>query len=127
MRSLAALLLLSGCAAGQGVDEERGAANLARDLASRVAGEPRTCVPADAGQNLVVVDRTTLTLERGGAIWVNRLASECPGLRPFDTLIIEVRGNEYCRGDRFRSVVPGQSIPGAVCVLGAFTPYRKPR
>ena len=67
----------------------------------------------------------TLVYRRGGTIWLNRLRATCPALRPTSTLIVEVHGSQYCRGDRFRTIEPGQSIPGPTCLLGPFTPWRR--
>ncbi|MCH7863407.1 MAG: hypothetical protein IH998_17535, partial [Proteobacteria bacterium] len=58
-------------------------------------------------------------------LWRNDLASSCPGLRPYPTLIVEVHGSQLCRNDRFRVLDPGSSIPGAYCMFGKFTPYEK--
>jgi hypothetical protein len=55
---------------------------------------------------------------------VSRLRAECPGLQPLDTLIVEVHGGRYCRNDQFRAVETGASIPGPICLLGDFVPYR---
>ena len=125
MRSLIFALALSGCAAvGQG-PEAREQAAFARELEGRVAGPAETCVSTMQNQPLRIVDRRTLAYDRGGTIWVNRLGSECPGMRPFNTLIVEVHGSQYCRGDRVRALEPGTSIPGPICILGDFVPYRR--
>jgi len=127
MRLLPLLLILAGCAAPGAQGPTRDQEELSRELAGRVAGAPERCIsatPASAG--LTIVDKRTLTYRQGGTIWVNRLESECPGLRPLDTLIVEVQGSQYCRLDRFRSVSGGSTIAGPTCFLGDFTPYRRP-
>jgi hypothetical protein len=124
MRVLPILLLASACAAAGG-DPSGGETGLAGELAGRTAGEPRDCVPNSSAANLVARGRQTLVYDRGDAIWVNRLAAACPGLDETSQIIIEVHGSGYCRGDRFRTRHPGESIPGPICVLGAFTPYRR--
>ncbi len=127
MRALALLLILTACAAPDARSGD-GAADLQRELAGRTAGEPRNCIPAGSQQSLTIVDSRTLTYQQGRTLWVNRMESECPGLRPSDTLIVEVHGSQYCRGDHVRArSVTGGGIPGPVCVLGNFTPYRLPR
>ena len=125
MRLLILALALSGCAAIGPGPETREQQAFARELQGRVAGAPETCVSAIQNQPLRIVDRRTVAYERGGTIWVNRLASECPGLRPFNTLIVEVHGSQYCRGDHVRALEPGTSIPGPICILGDFVPYRR--
>jgi hypothetical protein len=124
MRALILLIALSGCAA-TGADSAGSQDALGRELAGLAAGDPANCVSSSGtGGSLQVVDSQTLVYRSGRTTWVNRLASTCPGMRPLDTLIVEANGSQYCRGDRIRSVSPGQSIPGPVCVLGDFTPYR---
>ncbi|HEX8573259.1 MAG TPA: hypothetical protein VF759_10965 [Allosphingosinicella sp.] len=114
------LLLLTACAAGPA-----GEADLSEELAGRSAGPPQDCVPASTLGNLAPRDSMTLAYRSGDTIWLNRLAATCPALRPTSTLIVEAHGSQYCRGDRFRTVEPGQSIPGGSCVLGPFTPWRR--
>ena len=114
------LLLLAACATGSARE-----ADLSGELAGRTAGPPQDCVPASAGDSLVARDSRTIVYRHGDTIWVNRLAAACPGLRPMSTLIVEVHGSNHCRGDPVRAVEPGLSIPGPICVLGSFTPYRR--
>lgn len=117
---LAALLLL-------GADEPtREQQALARDLDGRVAGKVQTCIPASMSTALQIIDNQTLSYRDGRTLWVNKLRSPCPGLRPLDTLVVEVQGSSYCRGDRFRTIAQGSSIPAAFCFLGDFTPWRRP-
>lgn len=125
MRSPILLLALSACAAvGQsGVAREQAA--LDHELAGRAASAPEKCVPALSNSALNIVDARTLTYRSGGTIWINRLRDTCPGLRPFDRLIVETYGSSYCQGDRIRSFEPHSSIAGPICVLGDFTPYRR--
>jgi hypothetical protein len=125
MRVLPLLFLATACAATGGSRPD-GEAGLTRDLAGRAAGEPRDCVATSPGSMLVARGRQTLVYHRGDTIWVNRLKAECPGLDEFSQLIIEVQGSQYCRGDRFRTRHPGSSIPGPICILESFTPYRRP-
>jgi hypothetical protein len=120
------VLLAAGCAERGEGPTARAQEAFARDLAGRSAGEPRSCVPAGAGRALVVRDASTITLEEGRTLWVNRLDGACPGLDPFVTLEVEQHGSQYCRGDRVRGREPGRSIPGPWCVLRDFTPYRLP-
>jgi len=124
MRLLPLLFLATACAANGG-GASGGEADLTRELAGRVAGEPRDCVSASPGSNLTARDRQTLVYRRRDTIWVNRLRAECPGLHEASQLIIEVQGSQYCRGDHVRAREPGASIPGPICILDRFTPYRR--
>ena len=102
----------------------KGEVELAKELAGRVAGKAESCVPTTPGQGLQVIDRRTIIYRRGATLWVNRLASECPGIDPLNPLVVETHGSQYCRGDHIRGLRPGNCIPGPLCFLGDFTPYK---
>lgn len=126
-RALTMLLLLAGCTTtAMNGDSHR---DLAAQLAGRVVGPPQDCVDASPSANLRPVDEHTVTLESGGTLYVNHLMGECPGMRQMDTLIIQAsEGARYCRGDRFRTVpYGGGGVPGPICGLGSFIPYRRAR
>jgi hypothetical protein len=124
MRLLPLLLLASACAAAPGAPSG-GGTGLARELAGRTAGAPQECVAVATASSLAPRGRQALVYERGDTIWVNRLRAECPGLDAMSQIVIELHGSRYCRGDRFRTRRSGESIPGPICVLGSFTPYRR--
>lgn len=125
MRLLPLLILLGACAASGTESESRDQRALAEDLAGRTAGEADRCIPARQGTALQVVDRRTITYRDGRTIWVNRLDSDCPGIDPMNTLIVEAHGSQYCRGDRVRGLAPQGTIAGPRCVLRDFVPYTK--
>jgi len=127
MRALLFPLLLVGCTAPGPLSTASSQADLAQELDGRVAARPESCVSTSASQGLRIVDSRTLVFHSGGTVWVNRLEDDCPGLRPQDTLIVEVHGAQHCRGDRVRGLPPGTTIPGPTCPLGDFVPYRLPR
>ena len=124
MRYLVLLVVLAGCTAYDPQARTKDQQQLAQDLADRTRGEPENCIPTEQSQGLTIVDESTIVSRRGRTIWVNQLRAPCPGLRPLDTLIVEVPSGQHCSGDRVRSVTPGTSIPGPVCILGEWTPYR---
>ena len=100
---------------------------LADALAGRVAGQPVECVEKSRLDGPQIIDEKTLIYrESGRRIWRNDLIGPCPGLRPMDTLIVDIYGSQLCRNDHFRALEPGTHIPGAYCRLGLFTPYDKP-
>ena len=126
MRSLIPIGLLAGCATVS-ADTASQEADLAQELAGRTAGAAAECIDTSSGQALDIASANTLVVRQGRTIWVNRLPSACPGLRPMDQLVVEPAiSGRYCRNDRFRSVQPGSSVPGAYCRFGRFTPYRRP-
>jgi hypothetical protein len=127
MRMLLLSLALAGCVAGATGWEGREQAALDRELAGRVAGESESCISWRSTQSLHATGTGLFVYRDGGTIWVNRPIHECgSSFRPTHTLIVEMRGgSRYCRGDLIRAVEPGSSIPGPLCALGDFTPYRR--
>ena len=119
-----AAIALASCAAPPPTDAPDPA--FQAELAGRAAGPPQSCVAAQTGDAPRVIDGHTLAYGSGRTIYVNRLPAECPGLRPLETLVIEVNGGNFCRGDRFRTVEPGSIIPGPTCLLSDWVPYRRP-
>lgn len=123
--ALIPLLLLAGSAAADSHRNDRN--DLAAQLAGRVAGSPQDCVSMDTTTTLRPVDSKTLVLDHGMTFYVNHLRGSCPGIEPTDTIIYEANGSQYCRGDHFRTKPFGGSVvPGPICVLGEFVPYRRP-
>lgn len=99
---------------------------LAEALVGKVAEAPRSCIDLDearAGEVFrdVIVYRTSRALN-----YVN----STPGCRTFSSdpiFVNKVFGSRLCRGDTVQFVSRSGGIPGPVCVLGDFTPYRTPR
>ena len=125
MRPVMLAFALAGCAAPHAIADSN------RELASytvgRVAGEPLRCIPAtNSSEGLRAVDHRTVLYRSGGTNWLNQLQHDCPGLRPLATLVVDTVGSQYCRGDRVRPLEAGVATPRSVCVLGDFTPYRRP-
>lgn len=95
------------------------------ELAGRTAGAAQRCVPNEPGRSLRIVDERTLLYGSGETVWLNRPISECVGADRMDTLVIEPSGSQYCRGDRVRVIDSAGGIPGPICALGDFVPYRR--
>jgi hypothetical protein len=126
MRSLIVippLLLVAACTQ----PEEPPGAAFSRQLAGHVAGPAQVCVSSFPGQNLRVVDPSTLAYGYGRTIYVNHLGAPCPALSEHNTLIVDAQdGSQYCRGNRVRGLETGGLIPGPWCTLGDWVPYRMP-
>ena len=73
--------------------------------------------------NVRALDNRILAYDQGAVLWLNRLRSPCPGISPAYTVIVESRTGQYCSGDHVRALDQGV-IPGRVCFLGNWTPYR---
>src|ERR671911_166835 len=106
MRALMALLTVAGCAPAGDTTEAR----LSRDLAGLTAGEPQACVPVQQNQALQAFDDRTIVYRTPQAVWVNRLAGPCSGLRPTSTLIVETFSGRFCRGALVRGLEPASKI-----------------
>ncbi len=101
-----------------------GAARHSRDpFEGRVPGPTKDCVELNQQEGLVIADEHTITYRDGSRLWRTGPMGNCPALRPLATLVVEVYGGQVCRGDRFRVVEPGLSVPSGFCRFGAFTPY----
>lgn len=122
-----AVALICGTAsAAMPVGQTRAERELSRELAGRTAGEPTDCIDASAVEGPQIIDNKTILYRQSGkTVWRNDLDGACPGLAPMNTMVIELHGSQICRHDRFRVLEPGSTIPGAVCMMGKFTPYRK--
>ncbi|WP_235529819.1 hypothetical protein [Sphingomonas sp. Leaf242] len=95
-------------------------------LAGRTAGAPVRCIDLQQLNGPEIVDAHTILYRQSGKrIWKTGPVGECPSLRPFDTLIVDVYGGQLCRNDRFRTVSVGMSIPSGYCRFRDFTPYDK--
>jgi hypothetical protein len=93
--------------------------------AGRIAGKPQSCISSQTSEGLRAIDSATLAYGSGATIYLNRLGGSCPGLRDLSTIIADVHGGQYCRGDHIRALEPGSIIPGPTCNLGDWVPYRR--
>ena len=93
--------------------------------AGRVAGKAQSCISSQTSEGLRAIDSATLAYGSGSTIYLNRLGGSCPGLRDLSTIIAEVHGGQYCRGDHIRALELGSIIPGPTCNLGDWVPYRR--
>ena len=128
------LLLLAGCAAGQGRSEappltEKQMAILEKELGGKVAGEPVRCISQSDARNMIRVSDTVVLFRASGKlVWRNDLRGSCNGLGDDrDIVVSEQFGtSQSCENDTWRMVDRLSGIQGGFCMLGQFTPYRKP-
>ncbi|WP_294236542.1 hypothetical protein [uncultured Sphingomonas sp.] len=94
-------------------------------FAGRVAGPPAQCVDTSVTMSgPSIYDEGTVVINAGGQrMWKAKVRGQCPGLQPFNTLIVERWGSQLCRNDRFRVLQPGMSIPSQWCFFDGFVPY----
>ena len=96
-------------------------------FAGLAAGTPTDCIQVDPQRSLVITDRNMIQYRESRRVWRVEPMGRCPSLKPLNTLIVEINGGQLCRGDRFRVLEPGLSIPSGACLFGKFTPYEKPK
>ena len=94
-------------------------------FAGRTAGPPAQCVDTSVTMTgPSIYDDNTIVINPGGKrMWKARVRGQCPGLRPFNTLIVERWGSQICRNDRFQVLQQGMSIPSQWCFFDGFVPY----
>ncbi len=100
---------------------------LSKELTGKVAGKPVNCISDFNATNMVrISDDILLYRVSGNLVYKNNLRSSCPGLaRDNDIIVSEQFGGQKCRGDLLKLVDRTSGIPGPVCSLGEFVPYRK--
>lgn len=96
-------------------------------LKGRVAGASVDCLSdMDTRSQAEIIDSSTIGYSRTSKrIWITHPEGSCAALRPMQALIVERRGAQLCRGDRFRTVRAPAMVPSGVCHFGPFTPYDK--
>jgi hypothetical protein len=127
-------LLLTGCMANDAEStpapiSDKSAKVLAKELEGKIAGKPVSCISNTGNTSNIVRISDDMVLYRvsGRLVYQNRLRGSCPGLaRDRDVIVTEQFGSQQCSGDLLRLVDRVGGLPGPVCVLGEFVPYRKP-
>ncbi len=107
---------------------EKQSSILTKALAGRVAGKPVNCVNNLPSTNFTrVSDNILLYQSTGRTVYQNTLPYRCNGLsRDDDIMVFEnLFGSNYCKGDLIRLVDRTSGIPGGVCRLGEFVPYKR--
>lgn len=121
----AASLAAAGCMHDRATADDRGEARLAAMLAGRVAGEPRSCIPAYGASRLQIVDRTAVVYDAGGTIWVSR-PSDPRSLDTRDVMLVQRTGSQLCKQDVVRMVDRTGGFMTGVIFLDDFVPYTRP-
>lgn len=122
---LAAAVLAAPAAAQR--DSSRGEAQLAREVAGRVAGQPVNCLTLSRIQASRIIDRTAIIYEAGRTVYVNRPRSGANWLDRDDIMVNRTTGSQLCRSDTVRLVNRGTRTPSGFVILDRFVPYTRPR
>lgn len=106
---------------------EKQTAQLDKELTGKIAGTPVNCISDFNATNMIrISDDILLYRVSGNLVYKNNLRSSCRGLaRDNDIVVSEQFGSQKCRGDLLKLVDRTSGIPGPVCSLGEFVPYRK--
>jgi len=132
-RTIACILPFAGLAACTNMEStptpltEKQTQRLEKELAGKVAGTPVNCISDFNATNTIrISDDILLYRVSRNLVYKNNLRSSCPGLaRDNDIIVSEQFGSQKCRGDFLKLVDRTSGIPGPVCSLGEFVPYRK--
>lgn len=125
---LIAATAMTGCAAEGSVTadrDERAARELAAVTEGRVAGEPQRCIDPQRTDGPQIISPNTLVYRDVGTVYTME-ASGCPYIDDNYIVVAEINGTDFCENDRFRTLQRGTTVPGAICRVGKFTPWRKP-
>ncbi len=125
----AATTALVGCS--YGYDQpmaQRSAMKFDAELAGLVPGQPQNCLSNVRTNNIVAERGGTLLFRDGTTVYANETGGGCEGLVSNNyTLVTENFGSALCRGSLARVVdLTSNGITRGTCVLGQFTPYRRP-
>lgn len=133
LTAIAAPALLAGCSADMDSTPkpltDKQASILSKEIAGKTAEKPTNCISNSYANDMIrVSDNILLYRASGRLVYKNELkGGGCPGLaRDTDIVVIETYGGQYCEGDLIKLVDRTSGIQGPSCVLGEFTPYRKP-
>ncbi len=119
-------VVAAGCA---GKAENKGPppsveAILASSLTESDYGKPERCLKVSDYQKIRVLDRQHLLFEgRGDKVWLNKLRTECPGLRKNAILRLDILTSRVCNLDTVTSIEVRRYYVdrlSATCSLGPF-------
>jgi hypothetical protein len=124
---LTALILVSPAPVlARQTPQERGQADLARQLIGLVPGKPVDCLSLSRVDGSNIIDGTAIVYRGlGGTIWVNRPRS-AEMLREDDLPVQFVYGSQICRLDRIKLIDRMSRMERGFVGLGEFVPYTKP-
>jgi hypothetical protein len=106
--------------------QERGEAELAKQVAGRVPGKPVQCISLSSSDGSTIIDGTAIVYRGlGGKLYVNRPRG-AEMLREDDIPVQYVYGSQLCRMDRIKLLDRSTRMERGFASLGDFVPYTKP-
>lgn len=107
--------------------QERGEAELAKQVAGLVAGKPVQCISLSQSDGSTIIDGTAIVYRGiGGRLYVNR-PSGAEMLREDDIPVQYIYGSQLCRMDQIKLLDRSTRMERGFANLGDFVPYTKPR
>jgi len=123
---LAALILAVAPAPARPSQQERGQAELDKQLAGLVPGKPVDCLSLSRIDGSNIVDRTAIVYRGlGGTLWVNRPRG-AEMLREDDVPVQFVYGSQLCKLDQIKLLDRVSRMERGFVGVGEFVPYTKP-
>jgi hypothetical protein len=107
--------------------QERGQADLDRQLAGLVRGKPVNCISLSQIDGSNIADGTAIVYRGlGGTLWVNRPRG-AEMLREDDVLVQFVYGSQLCKLDQIKLLDRSSRMERGFIGLGEFVPYTRSR
>ena len=107
----------------------RAAMRFDAELTGLVPGRPQNCLPLRSTANVVAARGRTLLFREGRMVFANETSGGCAALvdQSYAMLTENFGGGALCRGTLAKVVdLQSRGIIRGSCVLGEFTPYRRP-
>ncbi len=105
---------------------DKGAAELQKLTATRVAGKPVRCLSQTSITSSYIIPDQAIVYRIGSRTYVNQPRSGADTLRRDDVLLTRNIGTNLCRGDSVRLIDRNSRFVRGFVVLGDFVPYTKP-
>ena len=122
--ALATATALLAAPALQARDRMSGEEKLAKLLEGREAGQPQSCLPFNASDDMKIIDKTAIVYDAGSVIYVNR-PSNPRSLDDDDIMVTKPTGSQLCRLDTVRLHDRSGFWFSGFVGLEQFVPYRK--
>jgi hypothetical protein len=107
-------------------EADRGAAELAKLLEGRTAGEPVKCLNQRDIRSTRIIDGTAIVYETSGdVLYVNTPKAGARSLDKWDVLVTDTHSSRLCDIDVVRLYDPTSRMQSGFVNLSQFVPYRK--
>lgn len=122
---IAAILAAAAPAAARQTAQERGEAELAKQISGLVPGKPQQCITLSRIEGSNIIDRTAIVYRSMGVLYVNR-PNGAEMLREDDIPVQYIWGSQLCRLDQLKLLDRSSQMERGFANLGDFVPYTKP-